>query len=177
MKRKLLLPILCMLISVTFSQKTAAKKPVLLKSTITSVGSSTAFMHENKYTVQQSIGQSGIIGKVKTKNTLIKQGFLSNFLFFSIQNSDVINFEETLNVVISPNPFIDYIKIDFSSKTRYEIQIKIYDINGKTFTYKKYKAAESIIVPMKNFSIGNYIVHIISGENKYVKKILKTNRK
>jgi hypothetical protein len=177
MKRKLLLPILCMLISVTFSQKTAAKKPVLLKSTITSVGSSTAFMHENKYTVQQSIGQSGIIGKVKTKNTLIKQGFLSNFLFFSIQNSDVINFEETLNVVISPNPFIDYIKIDFSSKTRHEIQLKIYDINGKVFTNKKYKASESIIVPMKNFSMGNYMVHIISGKNKYVKKILKTNRK
>jgi hypothetical protein len=30
---------------------------------------------------------------------------------------------------------------------------------------------------MKNFSIGNYIVHIVSGKNNYVKKILKTNRK
>jgi len=107
-----------MLVSVTFSQKTAAKKPMLLKSTITSVGSSTAYVYGDKYTVQQSIGQSGIIGKVKTKNMLISQGFLSNALFFSVQNSDVINFEETLNVVISPNPFIDYIKIDFSSKTR-----------------------------------------------------------
>jgi hypothetical protein len=176
-EKKFLLPILSMLVSVTFSQKTAAKKPMLLKSTITSVGSSTAYMYGDKYTVQQSIGQSGIVGKVKTKNTLIRQGFLSNALFFTVQNSDLINFEETLNVVISPNPFIDYIKIDFSSKTRYGIQIKIYDINGKTFTYRKYKAAESIIVPMKNFSIGNYIVQIISGRNKYVKKILKTNRK
>ena len=118
MEKKLLLPILSMLVSVTFSQKIAAKKPMLLKSTITSVGSSTAYVYGDKYTVQQSIGQSGIIGKVKTKNMLISQGFLSNALFFSVQNSDVINFEETLNVVISPNPFIDYIKIDFSSKTR-----------------------------------------------------------
>ena len=81
MKRKLLLPILCMLISVTFSQKTAAKKPVLLKSTITSVGSSTAFMHENKYTVQQSIGQSGIIGKLKTPS--LNKVFFQIFCFLA----------------------------------------------------------------------------------------------
>ncbi|MFT5145698.1 MAG: hypothetical protein ACI9H1_000409 [Polaribacter sp.] len=177
MKQKFLLLILSMLVSATFSQNIAAKKPMLLKSTITSVGSSTAYVNGNKYTVQQSIGQSGIIGKVKTKNTIINQGFLSNALYYSINNSDEINFEETLNVVISPNPFIDYIKIDFSSKTRHGIQLRIYDTNGKVFAYKKYKASESIIVPMKNFSIGNYIVHIVSGKNNYVKKILKTNRK
>lgn len=71
-----------MLVSVTFSQKTAAKKSMLLKSTITSVGSSTAYVYGDKNVVQQSIGQSGIIGKVKTKNTLVSQGFLSNALFF-----------------------------------------------------------------------------------------------
>mgnify|MGYP000043262044 FL=1 len=70
MKQKFLLPILSMLVSATFSQNIAAKKPMLLKSTITSVGSSTAYVNVNKYTVQQSIGQSGIIGKVKNKKTI-----------------------------------------------------------------------------------------------------------
>ena len=70
-----------MLVSVTFSQKTAAKKPMLLKSTITSVGSSTAYVYGDKYTVQQSIGQSGIIGKVKTKNMehLVKINTIATF--------------------------------------------------------------------------------------------------
>lgn len=161
------------LFSVITSNTFGQSKPVILKSTITSVGSSTQYISEKKYTIKQSIGQSGIIGKVKNKNTSVSQGFLSNALFFTLNNSNEVNFEETLNIVISPNPFIDYIKIDFSSKTNHSIHLKIYDTNGKVFTYKTYKASKTITVPMKRFSIGNYLVHIVSGKNKYVKKVFK----
>ena len=74
-----------MLVSVTFSQITAAKKPMLLKSTITSVGSSTAYVYGDKYTVQQSIGQSGIIGKVKTRLLVKVFSQMLFFLAFKIQ--------------------------------------------------------------------------------------------
>lgn len=149
------------------------KKPTVLKSTITTVGSSTQSVSGKKYIIQQSIGQSGIVGKAKNKNIKASQGFLTNLLSFSIDNSSSTNFEETLDVVISPNPFIDYIKIDFSKKTEKPVYIRVYDTNGKVFTYKKYNATESLTIPMKNFTLGNYLIQIVSGKNKYVKKILK----
>jgi hypothetical protein len=128
---------------------------------------------QKKISVLQSIGQSGIVGKSEFNKTIIQQGFLTNTKYFSIDNSNVVNFEERFDVVVSPNPFIDYIKIDFSSKTKHPINIRIYDISGKTYIYKTYNASESILLPMKNFSLGNYIVHIVSGKNKYIKKIFK----
>ncbi len=151
-----------------------AKTPLLLKSTITSVGSSTVSISKGKYTVLQSIGQSGIVGEKEFKNTTtVQQGFLNNILFFNVNNSDIINFQKNLGVVISPNPFINYIKINFSSKTQYPIYLKIYDISGKVFVNKKYQASKTILIPLENFSIGIYIIRIVSGKNKYIKKILK----
>ena len=150
-------------------------KPMLLKSTITTVGSATStLLFREKYKVIESIGQSGVIGKSEFNNTEIQQGFLTNTRFFKVNNNNVINFQETLNIIISPNPFTDYIKIDFSSKTQYPIYLTIYDTNGKVFTYKEYQASDSIIVPMKKFSIGAYLVRLVSGEHKYVEKIFKT---
>jgi len=47
-------------------------KPMLLKSTITTVGSATStLLSGKKYKVLQSIGQSGIIGKSEFNNTEI----------------------------------------------------------------------------------------------------------
>jgi len=150
-------------------------KPMLLKSTITTVGSATStLLSGKKYKVLQSIGQSGIIGKTEFNTTEIQQGFLTSTRFFKVNNTNLINFQENLNLVISPNPFIDYIKIDFSSKTQHLIYLTIYDTNGKVFTYKEYQPSDSITVPMKKYSIGTYLVHVVSGGHKYVKKVLKS---
>ena len=149
------------------------KTPKLLSSTITSVSSTSNILQNNKVIVIQSIGQSGVIGTKKNNSTSIQQGFLNNAKHYKVDNSKNSDFEEILDLVISPNPFIDFIKIDFSAKTKKPVHIRIYDTNGKVFTYEKYPATEHLIVPMKNFAIGNYIVQIVSGKNKYVKKILK----
>ena len=156
-----------------FRNKHYKRSLYYLKSTITSVGSINAIVSGGKHTILQSIGQSGIIGTSEFNNTIVQQGFLTNTRFFTINNSNTIDFEETLSVVISPNPFIDYIKINFSSKTKHPIHLRIFDINRRLITQKTYQPSESIIVPMKNFSVASYIAHIVSGRNKYVKKILK----
>lgn len=169
---KIIYPLFIFLLIVcnAFSQQ---KTPVVLKSTITSVGSSTILLSNEDISVQQSIGQSGIIGKVNSNNTIVQQGFLNGTRFFTINNSDVKDFQERLDVVISPNPFISYIKIDFTSKTQHPVYLRIYDTNGKVIVAQEHKATESITVPMKNISIGTYMVHIVSGENKFVEKILR----
>lgn len=159
---------------VGFAQQTLAPKAFLLKSTITTVGSSTlSEISDEKYKVIQSIGQRGIIGKEEFNNTIVQQGFLNNTKYFSLKNIDLVNFQESFPVIISPKPFVDYIKIDFSVKTKHPIHLKIYDVNGKLFINETHDASKSIVVPMKKFSIGNYLVRVVSGENKYVKKIFK----
>ena len=88
-----------------------------------------------KYKVIQSIGQNGIVGRVELNNKDVQQGFLTNTRYFSVRNSDNVNFKETFPIVISPNPFVDYIKIDLRSiKTITGIRIdSLYEISEHVY--------------------------------------------
>ena len=152
----------------------------ILKSTINTVGSSSVSLTSNnnkKYKIQQSTGQSSIIGKKNTGNISIQQGFLTHNKVFHINNSETAFIDTSLDILISPNPFIDYIKINFSKTTANDIQINIYDLNGKVLLSKKHKSTDVLFVPMRYFSLGSYIIHIQSGKNKFIKKLLKTKLK
>jgi hypothetical protein len=147
---------------------------MILRSTITSVGSTTVYSTNNKYRIQQSIGQSGIIGKKELKNSTVQQGFLYNTITFNINNSNNDLIKESLEFVISPNPFVDHIVIKFSKKTAQDIYIKIYDVNGKIHYSNKYPASKQITVPMNRYSIGTYLINVESGQKIVTKKIIKT---
>ncbi|WOC39350.1 T9SS type A sorting domain-containing protein [Polaribacter sp. HL-MS24] len=150
------------------------KKPMLLKSTISTVGSETSMVvFGGKNRVLESIGQSGIIATSTFDAMEIQQGFLTNIRFYEVNNTDQPEWNQSIPIVISPNPFTDYIQIEFSVKTKYPIHLKIYDLNGKVFSHQTYPSAKSITVPMKKYRIGGYIVRLVSGQNKYVEKIFK----
>jgi hypothetical protein len=157
----------------TYSQNS---KPTVLKATITTVGSTSVYSVSNNksYEIQQSIGQSSIIGTKQITETNVQQGFLTNTKSFTVNNSNTDIIDESLELVISPNPFIDHIKIKFSKETKHDIHLIIYDTNGKVFFSEKYKPTDQLIVPMKFYSLGTYLVRIQSGNNKFTKKILKT---
>lgn len=173
---KLPLYVLTLFSLYTFAQSSSenAGNLTLLKSTITTAGSGSSLaLYDGKVTVLQSIGQSGIVATTEFNATEIQQGFLTNVRSFEVNNATQPEFDQSIAVVISPNPFTEYIKIEFSVKTQHPIHLKIYDVNGKVFTYKTYPPTKSIIVPMKRYSIGSYLVRLVSGENKFVKKIFK----
>lgn len=173
MRIKLLLYIFTFFSLCNFAQSTSenTRDLVLLKSTITSAGSSSSVTLNDEITILESIGQSGIVSKAEFDSTEIQQGFLTNVRFFEVNNTDQSEFNQYL--VISPNPFSDYIKIEFSVKTQHPVHLKIYDVNGKVFTYNTYPPSKSIIVPMTRYSIGSYLLHLVSGKSKHVKKIFK----
>ncbi len=156
-----------------FSQKPINKEGTLLKSTITSIGSFTSYPIDEKYKITQSIGQSGIIGTKRSNSLIVQQGFLSNIIRFKIDNSEKEEFEEKLDLILSPNPFVDFIKIDFSRKTLLGIQVQIFDLNGRFIFSKNYQPTDNILVPMENFAVATYLVLVTSGKNKYTKKIIK----
>ena len=129
--------------------------------------------NNNKYRIHQSIGQSGIIGKKEVNSITVQQGFLTNTISLKVDNSKKDSFNETLDFIISPNPFVDHIKIDFSKKTTDDIYIRIYDINGKVYANKKFSPTDKIVISMRNFSLGSYLIQIESGKNSSTKKIIK----
>jgi hypothetical protein len=114
-------------------------KLTILRSTITSVSSTSVYHAGNNknYEIQQSIGQSSITGKKKNGDISVQQGFLTNIKFFNINNTNVNLIDASLDVVISPNPFIDHVQINFSRKTAQDIYIYVYDMVGKVLFSKK----------------------------------------
>tara|TARA_B110000208_G_scaffold85624_1_gene108506 strand:- start:7246 stop:7809 length:564 start_codon:yes stop_codon:yes gene_type:complete len=178
-KHQLLLLIAIFLSCWTYSQENIndggndPKNAVHLKSAITGVGSANLLVSGERHKVLQSIGQGGITTKVTYNNLIVQQGFLRHTKVFMVNNTGLLNVLKTLNVVISPNPFVDFIRIDFTSKTQQPVHIQIYDTNGKIFTEKKYPASKSITVPMTELSLGAYLVRIVSGNDKFIEKILK----
>lgn len=156
-----------------FSQQLTVKRYFVRKSTLTSVGSATLYTSNNKYRIQQSVGQSSIIGQKELKSVTVQEGFLTNNISLKVDNSKNEIIKEKLDFVISPNPFVDHIKIDFSKKTTADIYIKIFDINGKVYANKKFSPTSKIVISMRNFSLGTYLIKINSGKNSSTKKIIK----
>lgn len=157
--------------SLVYSQQTE-KSYSVKKSTITFVGSSNYLFENNNFKVVHSIGQSSIIGLQKVTNYTIQQGFINNHLFFNIKNNDTFIREE-INFTISPNPFVDYILINFSKKPEFDIHIRLFDVTGKIHLNKKYTAKESLQIPLKNLSIGSYLITVQSGRDVKSKKLIK----
>lgn len=156
-----------------YSQQLTIKKYSVQRATLTFVGSTTVYTNNNKYNIQQSIGQTGIIGIKKVKLITVQEGFLNNNISLKLDNTNKNFFKETLDFVISPNPFIDYIKIDFAKKTTHNVYIRIFDINGKVHANKKYNPTDKILISMKNYSLGTYLIEIQSGKISSTNKILK----
>jgi len=147
----------------------------IAKATITSIGSTTLNLKDQgeNLEIQQSIGQSSIIGTKNFNKTSVQQGFLNTIKIFDINNLDIDFIETSLIVVISPNPFIDHIKIKFSETTKHEIHIKIYNFNGQLLFSKKFNATASLRIPMKYYRTGSYLIQVQSGPNTFSKKLLK----
>ena len=174
MIKELLFIILVLLVIETHSQQT---KQTLLKPTISTVGSTSVYPISNniiRYTVIQSIGQSSIIGTKSTGKMDVQQGFLNNSKIFNINNSDKDIIDKSLRLVISPNPFIEYLTLNFSKETKHKIHIHIYDVTRKIILKKEYSSTDNLLIPLKNYSIGTYIIRIQSGNNTFTEKILKT---
>ena len=181
MRRKVLLYIFAFFslynFAQSFSENNRFEKSTLLKSTITTAGASGSLVVSGgKNTVLQSIGQSGIVGTAEFGAMEIQQGFLNNVRSFEVNNSKQPEFDQNISLVISPNPFIKYINIDFSTKTKHPVHLKVYDVNGKIFINSSYASTKHIRLPMTKLGIGNYLIRLVSGENKYVKKLIKVKK-
>lgn len=147
----------------------------VLKSAITSVGSYSAARVNSNIIMVQSVGQSSIVGTKKVGSTVVQQGYLNHVIGVTIKNTDRTIIKEKIDLVVYPNPFIDYIKIVFSEKTKYNVNVQIYDITGRFLFAKEFEPTDLIMLPMNNYSEATYTLLVTSGYETISKKIIKSN--
>ncbi len=142
-----------------------------IRSSVFSIGgSSNTLISNNKtYNISQSFGQSGVIGTFVKKDYTLRQGFQQPLL--SLKNGALSSF--TLNCLIYPNPFNQFLNISFNERIKREIQVYIYDLTGKPVLYKKYRASQFIYIPIRNLANGIYVLNASANNKKFSAKLIK----
>jgi len=119
--KKLLLILLCLPL---FSL--GQSSPNLLRSTISNSGSST--QTNNKYIVQQSVGQISPIGLKETNAHSVRQGFIQPA---QLKRMLAASNAADLLVSVYPNPTTDKIILAFNELVTGKVNLSIYDQMGK----------------------------------------------
>jgi hypothetical protein len=96
------------------------------------------------------------------------------------------NFSKTVSVkiknanqpiIISPNPFTDFININFQSDKRKPLSIKLFNISGKEILTKEMDVDKGNnyfkIDHLSNLPSGNYLLQLFSEGQKMIQKIIK----
>jgi len=91
-----------------------------------------------------------------------------NYLVTSTSVEDL----EKKELVLYPNPAVDYINLDFGENKSYEI--KIFDIHGKQMFYDK-MSNQQYVLDVSSYAAGNYFVKVIDEDGgfltaKFIKK-------
>lgn len=158
-----------------FYQKITAQNSsntLLVRSTTSVVGASKKVTVNNKaYHVQQSVGQSSVIGTATANGKyILRQGFIQPNIWAKIIDKDI---PLTLKVTAYPNPFTEGITVSFSDKITTDINIVLYDVLGRAVLTKKYASQQNIRINLAHLSIGNYLLKVRSHQQQIIKSILK----
>jgi hypothetical protein len=79
--------------------------------------------------------------------------------------------ESVLNqVIISPNPFSNRIRVNFPVEFGQSIQIKVVDISGNILHIKA-SVVDSELLDISHLSAGNYILYLISNDTSAIKSV------
>ena len=115
--------------------------------------------------------------------------FANEIVYYRLKQIDLDgkeNFSKTVSVkiknanqpiVISPNPFTDFININFQSDKRKRLSIKLFNINGKEIMTKEMDVDKGNnyfkIDHLSNLPSGNYLLQLFSQGQKMIQKIIK----
>jgi len=136
------------------------------------MGGSTKIISSNNttYYINQSIGQSSVIGTSSNEEYTLRQGYqqTSNYVV-KIQGLE----DSLLNASIYPNPFQQSIFISFYESISNDIQVTLFDISGSLIFSRKYPPSQLIRLNVNDISNGSYIINVSSSKKKISAKLIK----
>jgi hypothetical protein len=143
----------------------------LVRSTIGVSGSSEAITANNTvYVVQQSIGQTSVIGTFSNANYILRQGFIQPNVWSKIINKDL---PVSLEVATYPNPFVENITVAFTEVIKGNIEVTVFDVLGRLVFSNKYAPAQQLNITINNLSVAKYILKITANNKQFIKNIVK----
>ena len=147
------------------------KSEYFLRGTTSSAGSTAyGYVDGENVIVQQSIGQSSIIGVAHSSEASAFQGFIQPNLLDKILTPDI---PQLLDASIYPNPFIDQIFLQFDFLPKTDIHVNIFNIMGSLIWYNSYSSTKNIVIEPNNLSYGYYFLKVECDGIQLVENILK----
>ncbi|WP_353780232.1 T9SS type A sorting domain-containing protein [Winogradskyella sp. 3972H.M.0a.05] len=102
------------------------------------------------------------------------EGTLRILKFWSIAETLSVNFEDAIETSIYPNPFIDRLNIKLKHPSSRVLKVNLYTVSGQLIKQKLVQPNTSeFSFELTNESAGSYVMHMYSGNEKAVFKILK----
>ena len=165
MNKKSIFTILMLLVSIfTFAQSS----PNLLRSIISNSGSST--QTNNKYIVQQSVGQISPLGLQETSEYIVRQGFIQPA---QLKRMLAASNSADLFISIYPNPTTDKITIAFNELITGKVIFSVYDQMGKLVMEENKEGQAELSYSLANLAVGNYFVKVNTSTKEHVTQISK----
>jgi len=140
----------------------------LARASWVAMGSSLSTSNFNLVAVQQSIGQSSIIGSFGSGGLQVRQGFLQS------RRKLAKELAPHFGVLAFPNSFTEQIHFRFSQTHQDATQVVVFDIQGKlVFEATCIPQQNEVTLNLSFLASGTYITHLKSG-NKFVQtRIIK----
>jgi hypothetical protein len=149
----------------------SARSQELVRSTVGVSGASSSVQSGDKtYIVQQSVGQSSVIGLFTADNYAIRQGFIQPPIRILSVGSDNSN---PIDAVLYPNPFASDVRIVFNESLEGKVDITIYDMLGRVVHSRSMAATKEINLELSFLSSAQYVLLLTSNNREFKANILK----
>jgi hypothetical protein len=151
----------------TIQSNSFAQSSSLKSSTISSTGTNISKTTTDLF-IQQSIGQSSVIGSFKSEKMYFSQGFLTGIS----KNKSSSN--KSISVLAFPNSFVNEINFRFFPEYNKEVAMSIFDMSGKIVYKNKITPINSAVeINLEKLSSGLYIVFFNFGTRLLQSRIIK----
>lgn len=142
----------------------------LKKETLTNQGSSHFVYANNKsFYIQESIGQASVIKTYNAQNYSLRQGFLQP-VNASFLND---NTNSSLDAIVFPNPFSQFVNIRFNEPIFDVLTIYVSDLMGRIVHSQVYDPAQNLTIQINNVANGVYVLHVRMRQKIMITKIIK----
>lgn len=155
------------------SWNSSAQEAQLLKQNLNSTGQSAHFFAGNqRFLVQQAVGQGSVIGGGESSRFKAFQGFFSPYPSLKMQSAQ----NSELRLSAFPNPFQNQIHLRFEEAVDEAVSMQLRDVNGRL-------VFEKTQIPAVNMSFhlpdhlenGVYFLLITSAQKSHTSTFIKTS--
>lgn len=122
------------------------------------------------YIVQQSLGQSGVIGDYSSGDFVVSQGFVQSSLL-PVRRHKKAKTQHSLEVY--PNPFDNELSLAISKMSEGPIQIAVYNGMGCLIESYEYQPIQHLSIRLGHLPPGNYILRLHINDESIHKQIIK----